>query len=68
MLRIAEEEGIWTWKATFPGTHPDWQIVELTVGDSTLDFEPGEVRGLDHPSHRRLIIGPRLDILTDPAY
>jgi threonine aldolase len=46
MLRVAEEEGIWTWKSTFPGTHPDWQIVELTVGDSTLDFEPGEVRDL----------------------
>ena len=45
-LQIAEEEGIWTWKATFTGTHPDWQIVELTVGDSTLDFEPGEVRDL----------------------
>ena len=42
MLRLAEEEGIWTWKTTFPGTHPDWQIVELTVGDATLDFEPGE--------------------------
>jgi threonine aldolase len=46
MLRVAHEEGIWTWKTTFPGTHPDWQIVELTVGDSTLDFEPGEVRDL----------------------
>ncbi|MDF2728417.1 MAG: Low-specificity L-threonine aldolase [Acidimicrobiia bacterium] len=45
-LRIAEEEGIWTWKTTFPGTHPDWQIIELTVGDSTLDFEPGEVGDL----------------------
>jgi threonine aldolase len=46
MLRVAEEEGIWTWKSSFPGTHPDWQIVELTVGDSTLEFEPGEVREL----------------------
>ena len=46
MLRLAEEEGIWTWKTSFPGTQPDWQIVELTVGDSTLDFEPGEVREL----------------------
>jgi threonine aldolase len=46
MLRVAEEEGIWTWKSSFPGTHPDWQIVELTVGDSTLEFEPGEVRDL----------------------
>jgi len=46
MLRVAEEEGIWTWKSSFPGTHPDWQIVELTVGDSTLEFEPDEVRDL----------------------
>ena len=45
-LRIAEEERIWTWKSTFPGTQPDWQIVELTVGDSTLEFEPTEVRDL----------------------
>ena len=46
MLRLAEEEGIWTWRGTFPSTHPDWQIVELTVGDATLDFEPEEVRDL----------------------
>jgi threonine aldolase len=46
VLRVAEEEGIWTWKSAFSGTQPDWQIVELTVGDSTLDFEPDEVREL----------------------
>jgi hypothetical protein len=46
MLRVAEKEGIWTWKSSFPGTHPDWQIVELSVGDSTLEFEPDEVRDL----------------------
>ena len=46
MLGLAEEEGIWTWRGTFPSTHPDWQIVELTVGDSTLDFEPDEARRL----------------------
>jgi len=45
-LRIAQDDGIWTWKSTFPSTHPDWQIVELTVGDATLDFDPGEVREL----------------------
>jgi threonine aldolase len=45
-LRIAQEEGIWTWKSTFPSTHPDWQVVELTVGDATLDFTPYEVRQL----------------------
>jgi threonine aldolase len=46
MLRVAEEEGIWTWRGTFPSTHPDWQIVELTVGDATLDFEPDEFAGV----------------------
>ena len=45
-LRIAEEDGIWTWRGTFPSTHPDWQVVELAVGDATLDFEPDEVRDL----------------------
>lgn len=25
---------------------PDWQVVELTVGDATLDFDPDEVRSL----------------------
>jgi threonine aldolase len=44
MLRLADEEGIWTWRGTFLSTHPDWQIVELTVGDATLDFGPDEVR------------------------
>jgi threonine aldolase len=46
VLQIAEKDGIWTWQKGYPGTHPDWQVVELTVGDSTLDFEPGEVRDL----------------------
>lgn len=44
VIRLAEEEGIWTWKSTFPSTQPDWQVVELTVGDATLEFEPDEVR------------------------
>lgn len=44
VVRLAEEEGIWTWKSTFPSSHPDWQVVELTVGDATLEFEPDEVR------------------------
>jgi threonine aldolase len=44
VIRLAEEEGIWTWKSTFPSTHPDWQVVELTVGDATLELEPDEVR------------------------
>jgi threonine aldolase len=44
VIRVAEEEGIWTWASTFPSTQPDWQVVELSVGDATLEFEPEEAR------------------------
>jgi hypothetical protein len=44
VLEIAREEGLWTWQSTFPSSTPDWQVVELTVGDATLELEPGEVR------------------------
>lgn len=44
VLAVAEEDGIWTWRSTFPSTNPDWQVVELSVGDATLEFEPAEVR------------------------
>jgi hypothetical protein len=44
VIRVAEEEGIWTWASTFPSTSPDWQVVELSVGDATLEFEPEEAR------------------------
>jgi hypothetical protein len=44
VLEIAREEGLWTWQSTFPSINPDWQVVELTVGDATLEFEPEEAR------------------------
>jgi threonine aldolase len=44
VIRVAEEEGIWTWASTFPSSNPDWQVVELSVGDATLEFEPEEAR------------------------
>lgn len=44
VLEIAREEGLWTWQSTFPSSNPDWQVVELSVGDATLEFEPDEVR------------------------
>jgi hypothetical protein len=44
VIRIAEQDGIWTWQTTFPSTNPDWQVVELSVGDATLEFEPDEAR------------------------
>lgn len=46
MRRIAEEDGVWTWPASTATAHPDWRMVELTVGDATLGFTPSEVRDL----------------------
>ncbi len=50
---IAETEGIFTWGGTSPGWTPSTRIVELTVGDATLDFTPAEVAGLVE----RLVVG-----------
>jgi threonine aldolase len=44
VIEIAKDEGLWTWQSTFPSINPDWQVVELTVGDATLEFEAHEVR------------------------
>jgi threonine aldolase len=44
VLEIAREEGLWTWQSAFPSVNPDWQVVELSVGDATLEFEPEEAR------------------------
>lgn len=46
MLELAEKQQVWTWRHNFPSGHPDWRIVELTVGDATLGFDPVEVRRL----------------------
>jgi threonine aldolase len=43
---IAEEEGIWTWSWLFAADTPSIHIVELAVGDATLEFTPDEVAGL----------------------
>lgn len=44
--RIAEERSIFTWSRTSPGDTPSIRVVELTVGDATLDFAPDEVGGI----------------------
>ena len=44
--RIAVERGLWTWPKTFTTELPGWQVVELSVGDATMEFTPGEVRAL----------------------
>jgi threonine aldolase len=40
---IAEQEGIWTWTWLFAADTPSIRIVELAVGDATLEFTPSEV-------------------------
>lgn len=44
--RIAEREGICTWLSSVPTDSPQWQRVELTVGEATLGFSPAEMRKL----------------------
>jgi threonine aldolase len=44
--RIAVERGLWTWPKTFTTELPGWRVVELSVGDATMEFTPGEVRAL----------------------
>ncbi len=42
--RVAAEHDMWTWPGVFASGHPDWSVVELTVGDATLDVEPALAR------------------------
>jgi hypothetical protein len=44
--RIATERQLWTFPKTSTSELPGWQVVELSVGDATMDFEPAEVRAL----------------------
>ncbi|MGZ4596773.1 MAG: threonine aldolase family protein [Actinomycetes bacterium] len=44
--RLAVARGIWTWPRSTPTESPRWRKVELTVGDATLGFTPGEVAEL----------------------
>ena len=41
--RIARDQGVYTFKWSGPGYSPATRMVELTVGDATLGFEPTEV-------------------------
>ena len=45
-LRLAEEQGVWTWPRSTGSESPRVQRVELSVGDATLGFEPHEVRAI----------------------
>lgn len=41
--RLATRERIWTWGGTWPAELPGIRVVELMVGDATLQLSPGEV-------------------------
>jgi threonine aldolase len=43
-LRLAREEGIWTWGRFRPTDVPGVQRAELEVGDATLEWRPPEFR------------------------
>ncbi|HEX9765779.1 MAG TPA: beta-eliminating lyase-related protein [Nitriliruptorales bacterium] len=43
MHTLARDEETWTWRRTWPTDHPDWQVVELTVGDATMGVAASEV-------------------------
>ncbi len=45
-VRIAEDDGIFTWAGTSPGLTPATRVIEFTVGDATLEFTAAEVAGL----------------------
>jgi cytochrome P450 len=43
---LALEKDTFTWPKSTPTDLVSWQAVELTVGDATLEWTPGEVRDL----------------------
>ncbi len=45
-LRIAREQSVFTWPRTDPGDEPAIRMVELAVGDATLEFAPDEVASI----------------------
>jgi len=44
--RIAQEQSVFTWSRTQPGDDPAIRVVELAVGDATLQFAPDELAGI----------------------
>lgn len=37
-MDVAQSQGIATWRNSFPTIRPRWQVVELVVGDATVDM------------------------------
>ena len=44
--RIARDRGVYTFPRSTPGHVPEGRVVEFTVGDATLAFEPAEAAGI----------------------
>ena len=42
-VKLAEDDGIWTWPSAQTTVSPGMQKVELVVGDATMEFAPDEV-------------------------
>jgi threonine aldolase len=45
-LAHAEEYKVWTWGRFWPAEVPGWSLVELTVGEATMEWQPEEVAAL----------------------
>jgi hypothetical protein len=45
-IRLAKDQGIWTWPEPASTVDPQTQRVELAVGDMTLAVPAGEVAGI----------------------
>lgn len=45
-LRMATEDGIWTWRQLVPTASPHRQRAELAVGDATMRLTPAQVRDI----------------------
>lgn len=45
-VRLAKEDGIWTWGGFHPTEVPGVSRVELSVGDATLEWTPAEFRSV----------------------
>lgn len=45
-LRLAREDGVWTWGRFYESEFPGISGVELSVGDATLDWTPTEFRSV----------------------
>jgi len=41
--RLATEQRLWSWSASYPGDVPGYRWVELYVGDATLELAPAEI-------------------------